>query len=105
MSKNKTLSDAKSAKNDEFYTQYADIQKEVNAYLDYDPTGSFSVTLSVVGPDIATSVSCGVTSTATETVLLTAPEAALKAIDVIGNDYNGTIQKVNMEFEADGQFK
>ena len=68
-------------------------------------TGSFSVTLSVVGPDIATSVSCGVTSTATETVLLTAPEAALKAIDEIGNDYNGTIQKVNMEFEADGQFK
>ena len=37
MSKNKTLSDAKSAKNDEFYTQYADIQKEVNAYLDYNP--------------------------------------------------------------------
>jgi len=31
MSKNKALSDAKSAKNDEFYTQYADIQKEVNA--------------------------------------------------------------------------
>ncbi len=30
MPKNKTLSDAKSAKNDEFYTQYADIQKEVN---------------------------------------------------------------------------
>ena len=26
MSKNKTLSAAKSAKNDEFYTQYADIQ-------------------------------------------------------------------------------
>ena len=37
MSKNKTLSAAKSAKNDEFYTQYADIQKEINAYLDYDP--------------------------------------------------------------------
>ena len=31
MSKNKTLSDAKSTKNDEFYTQYADIQKKVNA--------------------------------------------------------------------------
>ena len=27
MPKNKTLSAAKSAKNDEFYTQYADIQK------------------------------------------------------------------------------
>ncbi len=37
MSKNKTLSAAKSAKNDEFYTQYADIQKEINAYLDYAP--------------------------------------------------------------------
>ena len=37
MSKNKTLSAAKSAKNDEFYTQYNDIQKEVNAYLDYNP--------------------------------------------------------------------
>jgi len=37
MSKNKTLSAAKSAKNDEFYTQYADIQEEINAYLDYDP--------------------------------------------------------------------
>ena len=37
MSKNKTLSAAKSAKNDEFYTQYNDIQKEVNAYLDYAP--------------------------------------------------------------------
>ena len=37
MSKNKTLSAAKSAMNDEFYTQYNDIQKEVNAYLDYDP--------------------------------------------------------------------
>ena len=37
MSKYKTLSDANSAKNDEFYTQYADIQKEINAYLDYNP--------------------------------------------------------------------
>ena len=33
---NKNLSNAKNAKNDEFYTQYADIQKEVNAYLDFD---------------------------------------------------------------------
>ena len=33
MSKHKTLSDAKSAKNDEFYTQYANIQKKINAYL------------------------------------------------------------------------
>ena len=33
---NTNLSKAKNAKNDEFYTQYADIQKEVNAYLDYD---------------------------------------------------------------------
>ncbi len=34
---NKNLSQAKNAKNDEFYTQYADIQAEVNAYLDYNP--------------------------------------------------------------------
>ncbi len=34
---NSTLVQAKKAKNDEFYTQYSDIEKEVNAYLDYDP--------------------------------------------------------------------
>ena len=28
---------AKANKNDEFYTQYADIQKEINAYLEYNP--------------------------------------------------------------------
>lgn len=33
---NETLSKAKAAKNDEFYTQYGDIQKEINAYLDYN---------------------------------------------------------------------
>lgn len=37
MAKNSNLSNAKTAKNDEFYTQYVDIQKEVNAYLDYNP--------------------------------------------------------------------
>ena len=31
------LTDAKKAKNDEFYTQYEDIQREVNAYLEYKP--------------------------------------------------------------------
>ena len=34
---NAMLSDAKRAKNDEFYTQYHDIEREVNAYLDYNP--------------------------------------------------------------------
>ena len=34
---NTNLSNAKVAKNDEFYTQYTDIQKEINAYLEYDP--------------------------------------------------------------------
>ena len=34
---NTNLANAKNAKNDEFYTQYADIQKEINAYLDYNP--------------------------------------------------------------------
>ncbi len=30
--KNDTLSEAKSKKSDEFYTQYEDIQREINAY-------------------------------------------------------------------------
>ncbi|MCL1820512.1 MAG: adenine-specific methyltransferase EcoRI family protein [Oscillospiraceae bacterium] len=34
---NATLSKAKKAKNDEFYTQWADIEKEVQAYLEFDP--------------------------------------------------------------------
>lgn len=37
MGNNINLGAAKAAKNDEFYTQYADIQKEINAYLDYNP--------------------------------------------------------------------
>lgn len=34
---NTNLANAKTAKNDEFYTQYQDIQNEINAYLEYDP--------------------------------------------------------------------
>jgi hypothetical protein len=34
---NSNLANAKNAKNDEFYTQWADIEKEVQAYLDFDP--------------------------------------------------------------------
>jgi len=34
---NEKLSDAKKAKYDEFYTQYRDIEKEISAYLEYDP--------------------------------------------------------------------
>lgn len=37
MSKNSNLTAAKKAKNDEFYTQYADIEAEMNAYIEYDP--------------------------------------------------------------------
>ncbi len=33
---NSNLTSAKNAKNDEFYTQYSDIQKEIEAYLEYD---------------------------------------------------------------------
>lgn len=33
---NTHLSSAKNAKNDEFYTQYSDIQKEIEAYLEFD---------------------------------------------------------------------
>ena len=31
---NKNLTNAKRAKNEEFYTQYGDIQKEIEAYLE-----------------------------------------------------------------------
>lgn len=34
---NSNLTEAKRAKNDEFYTQYADIEKEMNAYLEFNP--------------------------------------------------------------------
>lgn len=34
---NTTLSAAKNAKNDEYYTRYEDIQREVNAYLEFNP--------------------------------------------------------------------
>ncbi len=37
MAKNSNLGQAKVAKNDEFYTQWADIEKEIMAYLDYNP--------------------------------------------------------------------
>ena len=36
-SANRSLHAAKAAKQDEFYTQYVDIQKEVEAYLEFDP--------------------------------------------------------------------
>lgn len=34
---NSNLTEAKNAKNDEFYTQYPDIEKEINAYIEYNP--------------------------------------------------------------------
>jgi len=34
---NNNLTEAKKAKNDEFYTQYHDIEKEISAYLEYNP--------------------------------------------------------------------
>lgn len=37
MAGNKNLGAAKAAKNDEFYTQWRDIENEMLAYLDYDP--------------------------------------------------------------------
>ena len=37
MADNASLGAAKSAKNDEFYTQYSDIEAEMNAYVEYDP--------------------------------------------------------------------
>ena len=37
MAGNTTLGKAKAAKNDEFYSQYADIERKVNAYLAFSP--------------------------------------------------------------------
>ena len=37
MADNASLGAAKTAKNDEFYTQYSDIEAEMNAYVEYDP--------------------------------------------------------------------
>lgn len=37
MAGNKALGAAKNAKNDEFYTQYSDIEAEMNAYYEYNP--------------------------------------------------------------------
>lgn len=37
MAQQRQLNQAKANKNDEFYTQYADIQNEINAYVDFDP--------------------------------------------------------------------
>jgi hypothetical protein len=34
---NSNLTEAKRAKNDEFYTQYHDIEKEISAYLEFNP--------------------------------------------------------------------
>ena len=34
---NTNLTAAKRAKNDEFYTQYHDIEREMNAYLEFNP--------------------------------------------------------------------
>lgn len=37
MAGNSSLGAAKTAKNDEFYTQYSDIEAEMNAYVEFDP--------------------------------------------------------------------
>ena len=37
MPRREKMVNAKSSKNDEFYTQYKDIEKELNAYLEYNP--------------------------------------------------------------------
>ena len=38
---NSNLKEAKAAKNDEFYTQFHDIEVEMNAYLEYDKGTKF----------------------------------------------------------------
>ena len=34
---NENLGAARKGKQDEFYTQWGDIEREINAYLEYDP--------------------------------------------------------------------
>ena len=36
-SKTGQLGAARAAKNDEFYTQWVDVEREMNAYLEFDP--------------------------------------------------------------------
>ena len=45
----KNLKKARKAKNDEFYTQYSDIQKEIEKYLDYNPN-TFRNKVVLTGP-------------------------------------------------------
>ena len=40
MAGNSALGAAKDAKNDEFYTQYGDIEAEMNAYVEFNPDGA-----------------------------------------------------------------
>ena len=47
MARNTDLSAAKSAKNDEFYTQYNDIEAEMNAYVEFNPDVFRGKTISV----------------------------------------------------------
>lgn len=37
MAENTALHSARDAKNDEFYTQYSDIEAEMNAYVEFNP--------------------------------------------------------------------
>ena len=37
MANNESLKNAKNKKDDEFYTEYADIEREMNAYLEFNP--------------------------------------------------------------------
>ncbi len=45
MASNKDLRKADGSKNDEFYTQYTDIEKEINAYLDFDSNAFLNKTV------------------------------------------------------------
>jgi hypothetical protein len=45
MGKSNNLTNAKAAKNDEFYTQFQDIEKEIMSYLDFDPNVFYGKTI------------------------------------------------------------
>ncbi len=49
---NSNLTEAQRAKNDEFYTQYADIEKEISAYLEFNEDFDKLVDQADVEPDL-----------------------------------------------------
>ena len=67
-------------------------------------TSSLSLSIDVVGTDFATSLSCGVSSTAAETVM-DAIEGAVDAVSNMGEVQDYNMEQVNVELDASGTFQ